>query len=112
MKSRTFWAFVALTVLVIGAAYWWRQRPHQPPTSGAPVGVGAAATKKQKAEVAIQDGKTIDFSSGLPIVKDDAKQKAAIEKSVKEMELAAKGVTFPPKAPGEKKPADSLPAKP
>jgi hypothetical protein len=63
---------------------------------------------KPRPEIAIQDGKTIDFSSGRPVVKDTAKEKASIEKSVKEMEEATKGVSFAPPAPKSgdpKKPA-------
>ena len=67
-----------------------------------------AESLKPHPEIAIQDGKTIDFSSGRPVVKDTAKEKASIEKSVKEMEEATKGVSFGPPTPppdGQKKPA-------
>jgi hypothetical protein len=59
--------------------------------------------------VAIEDGKTIDFSSGKPVVKDSAQDKAAIDAAVKEMEEAVKDVTFgpPPAKPAEKKTAES-----
>ena len=91
---------IALLVLAIGIYWWMQSRALQP--------------RGPKSEVAIQDGKTIDFSNGLPVVKDDAKQKAAIEKSVKEMDAAVQNVTFAPKAPAEKKPAEppAAPAKP
>ncbi len=46
--------------------------------------------------VAIQDGKTIDFSSGKAVVKDSAKEKAALDRSVAEMNAAAANVTFAP----------------
>jgi hypothetical protein len=46
--------------------------------------------------VPIRDQKTIDFSSGKPVVKDDAAEKAAIEAALREMEEATKGVTFGP----------------
>jgi hypothetical protein len=45
--------------------------------------------------VPIQDGKTIDFSSGAPVIKDSAADKAALDASVKEMDAASKDVTFP-----------------
>ena len=59
--------------------------------------------------VPIQDGKTIDMSSGRPVVRDDARSRAALERGVKEMEEAAAGVTFGPRpAPtAEKKKAES-----
>ena len=57
-------------------------------------------------EVAIQDGTTIDFSVGKPVVTDTAEERAAIEKTVKAMPAAAKDVTFtsptPPAAPPKK----------
>jgi hypothetical protein len=58
-----------------------------------------SARRARPREVPIQDGRTIDFSSGKPVVKDDAKEKAAIAKGVSEMENAAGNVTFSPKAP-------------
>ena len=90
---------MALLMLLAMAGFWWMQ--HRDPR-----------VKGPKPDVAIQDGKTIDFSSGRPVVKDDAKQKAALEKSLKEMDAAAAGVTFAPKPPVEKKPAEPSPAPP
>lgn len=49
--------------------------------------------------VRIQDGKTIDFSSGKPVVKDSGEEKAIIDSAVKEMDEAAKNVRFSPNAP-------------
>jgi hypothetical protein len=46
--------------------------------------------------VSIRDQKTIDFSTGKPVVRDDAAEKAAIEAALKEMEEATRGVTFGP----------------
>lgn len=56
--------------------------------------------------VRIQDGKTIDFSSGKPVVKDSGEEKTIIDAAVKEMDEAAKNVRFSPTTPGpeEKKP--------
>jgi hypothetical protein len=68
------------------------------------------AEKKSKTEVPIQEGKTIDFSSGVAVVKDDAKQKATIDKAVKDMEDALKNVTFAP--PSAQKEAEPTPAPP
>ena len=64
--------------------------------------------------VLMQDGKTIDMSSGRPVVRDDARSRAAIAKSAKEMEDAARNVTFAPRpaAPAEKKNAEPAPAAP
>lgn len=46
--------------------------------------------------VKIEDGKTIDFSSGKPVVKDSAEDRKAIDAAVKEMDEASKGITFGP----------------
>ena len=62
-----------------------------------------------KTVVAIQDGKTIDFSSGKPVIKDDATEKKIIADAVSEMDTAAKDVTFPPAKPPEKKAASTPP---
>jgi hypothetical protein len=55
--------------------------------------------------VRIQDGKTIDFSSGKPVVKESGEEKAIIDAAVKEMDEAAKNVRFGPTPPatGEKR---------
>jgi hypothetical protein len=92
MKNRLLRVFVAVVVLSALALLLTRWK---------------AGTGKPHPEVAIQDGKAIDFSSGKPVVKDTAKEKASIDKTVKEMDEAAKGVTFasptPPKKADPKK---------
>ncbi len=97
MKSPRFEIAVLLALLLgaMGAFVWMQWR--------------TTKAKAPKPSVAIQDGKTIDFSSGVPLIKDDAKQKAALEKSLKEMEAAAAHITFPPSEP---KKQDVPPAKP
>jgi cytoskeletal protein RodZ len=86
---------IALLLGAMGAFVWMQSR--------------STKARGPKPSVAIQDGKTIDFSSGVPLIKDDAKQKAALEKSLKEMDAATANVTFPPT--GQKK-ADTPPSKP
>jgi hypothetical protein len=44
--------------------------------------------------VPIQDGKTIDFSNGSPVVRDSAADKDALDRAVREMDAASKTVTF------------------
>lgn len=81
---------IALVALSLGIALGWsfaRWRATQP-----------------KPNVAIQDGKTIDFSSGKPVVKDDPAEKKIIADAVAEMDAASKDVSFaPPPASAEKK---------
>ncbi len=68
--------------------------------------------KEPPADVAIQDGKTIDFSSGRPVVNEDEKQKASIDKALKEMDEATQGVTFTPKESATPAPAEAPVLKP
>ena len=45
--------------------------------------------------VPIQDGATIDFSYGAPMVKRQGKDQEALDRALKEMAEATKNVTFP-----------------
>lgn len=54
-------------------------------------------SKSRHAIVPIQDGKTMDFSSGKVVVKNDPAEEAALKKSVAEMDAAAGNVTFAPR---------------
>ena len=101
-------AVLFAAVAVIGGVFWFvlsrartqptltnTPRPTSAPTAPARPAPPAAA----RPTVAIQDGKTLDFSSGRPVLKDSAEEKAIIERSVREMNEAAAGVTFGPPAP-------------
>lgn len=66
--------------------------------------LASGASAGNNPPVTIEDGKTIDFSSGKPVVKDSTKEKAAIDAAVKEIDEATKGVSFGPlTAPSETK---------
>ncbi len=58
----------------------------QPPPPAAPV------------DLTQHDNQTIDLSSGRPVVKDSAEDRAALEQAKKDMAEAVKGVTFGPPA--------------
>jgi hypothetical protein len=45
-------------------------------------------------EVPIQNGATIDFSTGAPVVKIQGKDQDELERALKEMAEAVKGTTF------------------
>jgi hypothetical protein len=47
------------------------------------------------APVPIQDGRTINFSNGSPVVADSAADKAALDRGVKAIDEATRDVTFP-----------------
>jgi len=115
MKSRALWLFVLSAALALVTVAWWRNRMASR-SAAAPITRAAQPPAKPKPEVPIQDGKTIDFSSGVPVVKDDAKEKAALERSLKEMDEAARNVTFAPSATAPvqdgKKKAEPPPAPP
>ncbi len=77
MKRVFPWLFL---LLLAGAAAWWGWTRFGP--RPAPV------------DLTKHDGQTIDFSSGKPVVKSSPEDKAALEKAAKEMEEAAKSITF------------------
>jgi hypothetical protein len=81
--------FIAIALIALGL--WSISRRGTPRHIDKPP---AAAAK----EVPIQDGKTLDFSSGKAVVKDSAAEKAAIDRSVAQMDAAAADVTFVPKS--------------
>ncbi len=72
-------------------------------TNTGPAGAGNGGP----VNLAEHDGKTIDFSSGQPVVKDSTADRAALEQAAQEMAAAVKGVTFGPPA---KKPSPENPA--
>ncbi|MCC6416567.1 MAG: hypothetical protein IT582_11715 [Opitutaceae bacterium] len=76
--------FIALLAVGLGvaAAWWWQGSLPAPVTS-------------------IQDGKTIDFSTGQAVVRDDAADRAALEKAKREMDAATADITFAPTKPEE-----------
>ncbi|MEO5960429.1 MAG: hypothetical protein ABIZ49_12645 [Opitutaceae bacterium] len=102
MKSRAPWILVATALIALVVIVAVRRRP----AVSSPVSIPAknAATAAAQTEVVpIQDGKTIDFSPGFPVVKDSEGEKAIIARATKQMEDASRGVTFesPKPAPAE-----------
>ncbi|MBP6507184.1 MAG: hypothetical protein KA257_06430 [Opitutaceae bacterium] len=87
MKRRLLWLTLGIIIGMIAGYFFLR---HRQATARAPV---AGPTP---AEVAIQDGKTIDFSSGAAQVKDTPEDRAALERAKKNMDEAAQEVTFAP----------------
>lgn len=47
--------------------------------------------------IPIQDGATIDYSPGAPLLRQDGPDKAAIERAMREMNEATKDITFTPR---------------
>ena len=97
---------LTLIAVAIGVALGsWLYRRAAPGTAGA---------SAPKPTVAIQDRKTIDFSSGKPVVKDSKQEQAIIDSAVKEMDEAAKSVHFdpPPSRVPDQPSAEPAPAPP
>jgi len=78
---------LALMVLAIIAASWWFQRARR------------SAPPSPAATVPIQNRVTIDFSTGHPLIKDDAVEQAIIDAALKDIQDAAKNIKFAPLVP-------------
>jgi hypothetical protein len=108
MRRNPLWLLLAVA-LGVSLGYWWNRRgPH-----AASATVLAAPVRAPAPEVPIQDRKTIDFSSGHPVVKDSAQEQALIDASARDMAEATKNIRFEPTAPAAGiKPPDPAPAPP
>lgn len=110
MKNHVLWLVLVFAALTVATVVMLRNRPQsrpapevgrRPPSASpfSPPAANLAAPKKPAPVVPIEDGKTIDFSSGVPIVRDVDKERAIIRSSLKEIEAANEGVTFGPLPP-------------
>ncbi len=90
MKRRILLLLFGFILGSLGAYLFLRPQPRTPPATPAP---------EVPAIVPIEDGKTIDFSSGQPDIRETPEDRAALEQAVREMEAAAKEVTFGPSQP-------------
>lgn len=81
--TRTCKLCLAITILVIAAMAGFYLQRKPPPAS----------------PVAIENGQTIDFSSGQAVVTETEEDKAALNKAKSEMDEATAEVTFQPKPP-------------
>ncbi len=87
MKRKLLWLALGIIIGMVAGYFFLRHRQIADRSSGA---------RPAPAEVAIQDGKTIDFSSGAAQVKDTPEDRAALERAKKKMDEAAQEVTFAP----------------
>ncbi len=83
-------------VLAVAFIVWKRQPPPAAPTPAAQLTTPPAAAAAR--EVAIQDGKTIDFSKGSAEIRSTPADQAAIEAALREMQEATKNISFEPPA--------------
>jgi hypothetical protein len=110
MKRRALLFALGLLAGLTGGYFYLRHRAPPPatiPPAPAPAVTPATPTTPAPtaapAEVPIQEGKTIDFSSGQPEIRATDEDRAAIERAAREMDEATKDVTFAPTKPAEKK---------
>lgn len=109
MRRNLTLLFAGLALGMIAAWFFLRHRPQPAPElvplapapAVAPVALPPPVPVK---ETVIQDGKTIDFSSGQPRVQDTPADRAALERAKREMDEAAKDVTFAPAKPASPEP--------
>lgn len=99
-----------LSILLAALAAWvlWDRMAHSRPTGVAAPAQSAATTQTPPTApvpaVPIADRKTIDFSSGQPVVKDDLENKQAIDAALPDMQDALRDVSFDPKPPAPPSP--------
>ncbi len=103
-----------MLVLLVGAAtfvLWYvADRRAEMRTAPAPVAtksVGPVVTEPPPVQLGgLNEGKTIDFSSGKGVVSDTPEDRAAMEAALREIEEATRDIKFtaePQPAPGEPK---------
>lgn len=94
-----------VSALATGAALWFYLAPLRRAPAPAPAVPGGPAARAPElvllptraptpTPVPIQDGKTLDFSGGTAVVKENADDKAALDQGLKEIDEATKSVTF------------------
>lgn len=88
MRRRLILRLIAITA-GLGLGLWYGAHRRAANT--------AAPGRTAQPNVEIQDGKTIDFSSGKPVVKEPtAREKAELEATAAAMREATRDVTFAP----------------
>ena len=123
-RSKEIMLLLALLVSMMAFVLWYviarRAKMHAAPTptvTQAPAATTAPAASSVTVgpptaplNLEVHDGQTIDFSSGKAVVTDSPEDRVKMAKALKEMEEAAKSVTFerptrkpdPPKPPADK----------
>ncbi len=100
MKRRLVYFVIGLLAGMVGGYFYLRHRS-APPPAVAPTPATATTETESLTDVAIQEGKTIDFSSGKPEIRDTPEDRAALEKAKAEMDEATKDIVFEPTKPAE-----------
>lgn len=107
-RSKEIWLLLALLVGAMGFVLWYVIDRRAKNRAAPPAASHTLAPEPPAAPVDLtqHDGKTVDFSSGRPVVKDAPEDQAARDAAMKDIADATKDITFrvtPP--PPEAKPA-------
>lgn len=107
-RSNEIVVLLVLFVGVVAFVLWYvadRRAEMRAAPATAPKSIGPVAAEPAPVQLGgPNEGKTIDFSSGQPVVTDSPEDRAALEAALKDIAEATRDVTFPaePKAaPGE-----------
>lgn len=103
---------VLLVIMVVGVLWYVidrRAKQHAATANTAQVTAPVPVVMGKSGPVEIPDGKTLDFSSGEAVVKDTPEDQAALAKVLREMEEAARTVTFDALPAPKKDPPDKVP---
>jgi hypothetical protein len=110
-RSKELVVLLLLLVAVMAFVLWYvrdrRAELRAQPTTEKVVGpVVSAPPANPPAPIDLEkhDAKTIDFSSGQPVVKDTPADRATLEQGLKDIEEATRDVTFAAPKPAAKKP--------
>lgn len=93
MNPRFLRILAAIGAVLAVAFIVWKRQP--PPPAPMPTVQSAPAPAR---EVAIEDGKTIDFSTGAADIRATPADQTAINAALREMQEATKNISFEPPA--------------
>lgn len=102
-RSKEILVLLALLLGAVAFVLWYvadrRAAMRAAPVVTTPKAVGPVAAEQPFVPLGgPNERKTIDFSSGKPVVTDSAEDRAAMEKALKEIAEATQNVTFGPAA--------------
>lgn len=111
-RSKEIVVLLALLVGAVAFVLWFvaqrRAELRAEPSAHLPRERGPVAPAKQPppyVDLKAHDAKTIDFSTGQPVVKDSPEDRAALQAGIKDIEEATKDIVFEAqKKPEPKKP--------
>jgi uncharacterized membrane protein len=114
-RSKEIMVLLALLLGAVAFVLWYvadrRAARRAAPAATSPKVVGPLKAEPPFVPLGgANEGKTIDFSSGKPVVTDSPEDRAALEKALREIAEATRDVTFGPGAKAA--PATAAPAAP